>query len=75
MTITIVLEEGRFFALVNEGREGKMELFPLSASRFFMKLVGPEAEMEFVSPEDGSQMEIVLRIGPDQMKAKRVRLR
>ena len=75
MAITIVLEEGRFFALVNEGREGKMELFPLSASRFFMKLVGPEAEMEFVSPEDGSQMEIVLRIGPDQMKAKRVRLR
>ncbi|MCJ7680482.1 MAG: GDSL-type esterase/lipase family protein [Candidatus Aminicenantes bacterium] len=75
MTITIVLEGRRLFALINEGKEGKSELFPLSPLRFFMKIVGPEMEMEFKQPGDGDQMEIMLQIGPNQMKAKRVRLR
>jgi hypothetical protein len=75
ITITIALEDRRLFALFNEGKEGKIELFPLSPLRFFLNIVGPEAEMVFAQQGDGDQMEVVLQIGPNQMKGKRVRLR
>ncbi|MCJ7581744.1 MAG: GDSL-type esterase/lipase family protein [Candidatus Aminicenantes bacterium] len=74
LKITITLEDERLFSLFNDGKEGKLELFPLSPTRFFMNIVGPEAGMEFKNPVDGQTSEFLMQIGPQKIVGKRVRL-
>jgi hypothetical protein len=50
---------------------GKQELFPLSTSSFFIRIVGPEAEAQFIRGEEGAVEEIKLTIGPTTIVGKK----
>jgi rhodanese-related sulfurtransferase/lysophospholipase L1-like esterase len=71
LTLTVVMEEGRLFLLVNGGDEGKAELFPLSAERFFVRSVGPQMEVSFQAEKSGQPATLVFKAGGQEMKGTR----
>ena len=71
LVLTIVMEEGRLFLLVNGGDDGKTELFPLSAERFFVKSVGPQMEISFQAEKGGQPTALVFKVAGQEMKGTR----
>ena len=71
LVLTVVMEEGRLFLLVNGGDDGKTELFPLSAERFFVKSVGPQMEISFQSEKDGQPAFLIFKMDDQEMKGTR----
>jgi len=70
LVLTVVMEEGRLFLLVNGGDDGKTELFPLSAERFFVKSVGPQMEISFQSEKDGQPTFLNFKMDDQEMKGR-----
>ena len=75
LVLTVAREKDRLFLLFNGGELGKLELFALSPTRFFIRIVGPEAEAEFMRDEKGTISEIMLTIGPNKITGKKKHLR
>lgn len=71
LVLAVVMEEGRLFLLVNGGDEGKAELFPLSAERFFVKSVGPQMEVSFQAEKGGQPAALVFKAGDQEMTGTR----
>jgi len=71
LVLSIVMEEGRLFLLVNGGDDGKTELFPLSAERFFVKSVGPQMEISFQAEKGGQPTALVFKVAGQEMKGTR----
>lgn len=71
LVLTVVMEEGRLFLLVNGGDDGKTELFPLSAERFFVKSVGPQMEISFQAEKGGQPPALVFKMDGQEMKGTR----
>ena len=71
LVLTVAKEKDRFFLLFNGGDMGKQELFPLSPCRFFMRIVGPEADVDFLRDKRGRINEIKLTIGPNTIIGKK----
>jgi hypothetical protein len=65
------VEEGRLFLLVNGGDDGKTELFPLSAERFFVKSVGPQMEISFQAEKDSQPAALIFKMDGQEMKGTR----
>jgi lysophospholipase L1-like esterase len=73
LLLTVAKEGGRLYLLFNGGDMGKMELFPLSPNRFFMRIVGPEAEAKFLRDEEGKAIEVTLSFGPRTLEGKKAK--
>ena len=71
LILTVDRGEKRLFLLFNHGDLGKTELFPLSSNRFFIHIVGPEAEAEFIRDMAGAVIKLKLTIGPDTIIGKK----
>jgi len=71
LVLTVVMEEGRLFLLVNGGDDGKTELFPSSAERFFVKSVGPQIEVSFQAEKGGRPPALVFKMDGQEMTGRR----
>jgi hypothetical protein len=71
LVLAVVMEEGRLFLLVNGGDDGKTELFPLSAERFFVKSVGPKMEISFQADQGGQPATLIFKVNGQEMKGTR----
>lgn len=71
LVLTVVMEEGRLFLLVNGGDDGKTELFPLSAEHFFVKSVGPQMEISFQAEQGGQPTALAFKVNGQEMKGTR----
>ena len=71
MILSITREGDRLMVLINGGKEGKSELFPLSDHLFFMRAVGSDIEIRF--SEDSSQKaeSLVFTVNGREMKGQR----
>lgn len=71
LVLTVEQAGSRLFLLINGGDGGKTELFPLSEERFFVRSVGPEIEVLFLSKEGGRPDRILFKMGGQEMTGKR----
>ena len=73
LALTLERRGVRLVMQFNGGREGTIELFPMSPERFFAKSVGPEIEVVFGSDKnrDGRSESLVLKVGEQEIPAKR----
>lgn len=71
LVLTVEQAGSRLFLLINGGDGGKTELFPLSEERFFVRSVGPEIEVLFLSEEGGRPDRILFKMGGQEMTGKR----
>jgi len=71
LVLTVVIEESRLFLLINDGNDGKTELFPLSAERFFIKSVGPQMEVAFQAEKGSQPTALIFKMGGQEMKGTR----
>jgi len=73
LVLTVERREARLLLHLNGGREGTIELFPLSAERYFVNSVGPDIEVIFssVKNEEGRPTGLVLKIGEQEIPGKR----
>jgi len=73
LLLTVERRGTRLLLHLNGGREGTVELFPLSPERYFVKSVGPEIEVLFSSAknEDGRPASLLLKIDSQEIPAKR----
>lgn len=73
LALTLERRGVRLLMNFNGGREGTIELLPLSPDRFFAKSVGPEIDVVFSSDKsrDGRSESLVLKVGEQEIPAKR----
>jgi lysophospholipase L1-like esterase len=71
LVLTVEKAGSRLFLLINGGDDGKTELLPLSEERFFVRSVGPEIEVLFLSKEDGRPDRLLFKMGGQEMTGKR----
>jgi hypothetical protein len=71
LVLTVDKAGSRLFLLINGGDGGKTELFPLSEERFFVRSVGPEIEVLFLSKEGGRPDRLLFKMGGQEMTGKR----
>jgi hypothetical protein len=73
LALTLERRGVRLFLHFNGGKEGTIELFPLSPERFFAKSVGPEIEVVFsvAKNREGFSESLVLWVGKQELPAKR----
>ncbi len=73
LILTVEKRGNRLLLHLNGGREGTVELFPLSPERFFVKSVGPEIEVLFnsVKSENDRPAGMTLKIDKQEIPAKR----
>jgi len=68
-TITVTLEDGRLMG--QPTGQPKAELYPSSATEFFLKVV--DAQVTFVKDEQGKVTQLILHQGGRNMPAKKIR--
>jgi lysophospholipase L1-like esterase len=71
LVLTVEQAGSRLFLLINGGDDGKTELFPLSEERFFVRSVGPEIEVLFLSKDGGRPDRLLFKMGGQEMTGKR----
>ena len=71
LVLTVEKVGARLFLLINGGDAGRTELFPLSEERFFVRSVGPEIEILFLSEEAGRPDRLLFKYGGQEMTGKR----
>lgn len=71
LVLTVEKAGARLFLLINGGDGGKTELFPVSEERFFVKSVGPEIEILFLSKEGGRPDRLLFKLDGQEMTGKR----
>jgi len=73
MILTVERRGTRLFLHLNGGRDGTIELLPLSPERFFVKSPGAEIEVIFGSAKDeaGRSESLVLKINGREIEGKR----
>jgi hypothetical protein len=67
--ITVTLEGDGIFTQATG--QGKVEIFPESETKFFLKVV--DAQLEFVKDESGKFNKVILHQGGRDMEGKRVK--
>ncbi|MDH4271600.1 MAG: GDSL-type esterase/lipase family protein, partial [Candidatus Aminicenantes bacterium] len=73
LVLTVETRGNRLLLQLNGGRDGTVELLPLSPERYFVKSAGPEIEVLFssVKNEDGRPASLILKIDKQEIPAKR----
>ena len=73
LVLTVEKRGTRLLLHFNGGREGSIELFPLSSERYFAKSIGPEIEVVFGSAanREGRPENLILKVGAQEIPAKR----
>ena len=73
LLLTVEKRGKRLWLHLNGGQAGTIELFPLSAERFFVKSVGPDIGVVFSSTKNdkGRPTGLVLKIGEQEIPGKR----
>jgi len=73
LVLTVEKRGNRLLLHLNGGREGTVELLPLSSERYFVKSAGPEIEVRFsaAKDKDGRPESLLLKVGGQEIPAKR----